>query len=73
MYQYYFADNLCRLCKEKHLSAEELADAIGKSPRQVSRYRNGQCENIPLSTIVKIAEVLNVSVSELFSNSSITR
>ena len=67
MYQYIFADNLCRLCKEKHISVEELADAIGKSPRQVNRYRNGQCENLSLRTIAKIAEVLNVSIAELFT------
>lgn len=67
MYQYIFADNLCRLCKEKHISVEELADAIGKSSRQVNRYRNGQCENLSLRTIAKIAEVLNVSIAELFT------
>ena len=67
MYQYLFADNVCRLCKEKHISVEELADAIGKSPRQVNRYRNRQCENLSLRTIAKIAEVLNVSIAELFT------
>ena len=66
MYQYLFADNLCRLCKEKHISVNELADAIEKSPRQVNRYRNGQCENLSLSTIAKIAKVLDVSITELF-------
>ena len=59
MYQYLFADNLCKLCKEKHISVNELADAIEKSPRQVSRYRNGQCENLSLRTIAKIAKVWN--------------
>ena len=66
MYQYLFADNLCRLCKEKHISVNELADAIEKSPRQVNRYRNGQCENLSLCTIAKIAKVLDVSIAELF-------
>ena len=69
MYQYHysFADNLCRLCKERNISAEKLADAIGKSPRQVNRYRNGQCENISLNTISRIADALDVSILELFS------
>lgn len=66
MYQYIFADNLCRLCKERTISTNELAERIEKSPRQVSRYRNGQCENISLCTLAKIADVLNVSISELF-------
>ena len=65
MYQYTFADNLCRICKERQISVNELADAIGKSPRQINRYRNGQCENISLGTLAKIASVLNVSLTQL--------
>jgi transcriptional regulator with XRE-family HTH domain len=65
MYQYKFADNLCRLCKERSVSIDALAERIGKSPRQISRYRNGQCQNIPLSVLEKIAGVLKVQVSEL--------
>ncbi len=65
MHPYEFADNLCRLCKEQHISVNQLADAIEKSPRQVNRYRNGQCENISLQTSLKIAEVLQVSLNEL--------
>ena len=61
-----FADNLCRLCRQKHISMENLAEAIEKSPRQINRYRNGQCKNIPLSTICKIAKVLNVEPEDLF-------
>lgn len=65
MHQYDIADNLCRLCKEQHISVNELAGAIGKSPRQINRYRNGQCKNIPFDTLTKIAEVLHVSLAEL--------
>ena len=66
MYQYIFADNLCRLCKERHISVNELADRIGKSPRQINRYRNGQCGSLSLSTLAKIAAALNVSIADLF-------
>lgn len=65
MYQYKFADNLCRLCKEQHISVEELADKIEKSPRQISRYRNGQCGNLSLATLARIADVLHVNITEL--------
>lgn len=65
MYQYIFAENLCRLCKEQHISINELADKIEKSPRQINRYRNGQCENLSLSTLAKIANVLGVGITEL--------
>ena len=67
MSQYVFADNLCRLCKERNISVNDLADAIGKSPRQINRYRNGQCKNIPLASLEDIARVLQVSVAELLS------
>ena len=66
MYQYIFADNLCRLCKEQHISVNELADKIEKSPRQINRYRNGQCEHLSLGTLAKIADVLGVRVGDLF-------
>ena len=65
--QYIFAENLCRLCKEKHISIEELADALDKSPRQINRYRNGQCTSISLDTLEKIAFKLDIPVSLLFS------
>lgn len=65
MYQYQFANNLCRFCKEKNISTDELAERIGKSSRQVSRYRNGNCKNITLATIVKISNALQIQISEL--------
>lgn len=67
-YQYIFAENLCKYSKEKGISITTLAEAIEKSPRQVNRYRNGQCENISLSTIIKIAEVLEVSITDLLTS-----
>ena len=65
MCQYTFANNLCRLCKEQKININQLAEAIDKSPRQVNRYRNGQCKNISLSTMEKIANVLQVNIIEL--------
>lgn len=65
MYQYHVANNLCRLCTKHKISIEELAERIGKSPRQISRYRSGQCQNITLATLEKIADVFHVSAAEL--------
>ncbi len=74
MDQYIFADNLCRLCRKKHINVEQLAEAIGKSPSQINRYRNGQfgkspsqinryrngqCRNISLVILSLIAEALD--------------
>ncbi len=70
MDQFIFADNLCRLCRQKKISVEKLAEAIEKSPRQINRYRNGQCKNISLATLSKIAAVLDVDLADLFTVSS---
>lgn len=65
MYQYIFANHLCELCDKHQITVDELAELIGKSSRQVSRYRNGQCPNITLTTLEKIADVLEVPLVEL--------
>lgn len=64
-YLYILSTNLCRICDEKNVSIFQLAEAIDKSPRQISRYRNGQCSNISLSTLVKISKYLDISLVEL--------
>lgn len=61
------AENICRLCKEQHISVDVLAERIDKSPRQVNRYRNGQCKNISLKTLASIADALNTSITVLLS------
>lgn len=65
MDQFILADNLCRLCRQKHISVENLAEAIGKSPRQVNRYRNGQCKNISIVTLKQLADALDVPLADL--------
>lgn len=71
MYQYIFANNLCRICRDRNISIEAFAEAIDKSPRQVSRYRSGQCENISLKTMESAASFLGVSLSELVTQDQI--
>ena len=70
MDQFIFADNLCRLCRQKRISVEKLAEAIEKSPRQINRYRNGQCKNISLATLSKSAAALDVDLADLFTAAS---
>ena len=70
MDQFIFADNLCRLCRQKRISVEKLAEAIEKSPRQINRYRNGQCKNISPAPLSKIAAALDVDLADLFTASS---
>ena len=66
-YVYNFAENLHRICKEQKISVGKLSESIGKSPRQISRYRNGQCKNLPLDVVTKTADKLGVSITDLLS------
>lgn len=65
MNNYEIGDNIVILCKKKNISRDELAERIGKSVRQVSRYCNGGC-NMNLEILYKIANALEVPVKELF-------
>ena len=67
MDKYILAENMCRLCKEQNISVEQLAELIGKSPRQVNRYRNGQSDAIPFTVISAIADALHTSPARLLS------
>lgn len=70
MDRYTVADNICKFCNEKHISVDALAETIGKSARQVNRYRNGQCKSMSLDTLSDIADALHVSVADLLSSSN---
>ncbi len=67
MDNYRIADNICRLSKEQGISVESLAELIGKSTRQVNRYRNGQCNTIPIKTLNAIANALHTDAISLLS------
>ena len=59
-----FATNLIRLRGEKNLTQQELGDASGVSPSQISRYEAGQAR--PRKTVLgKLAKALDVSIDEL--------
>ena len=54
----------CRI--KKHMTQQELADAIGVSYSVISKYENGKITPPP-QKIAKIADVLQVSREDLFS------
>ncbi|UXZ43607.1 helix-turn-helix domain-containing protein [Pseudomonas soli] len=59
-----FANNLIRLRGANNLTQQELGDASGVSPSQISRYEAGQAR--PRKTVMgKLADALGVSVDEL--------
>lgn len=60
---------LKRLRKEKGLTQKQLGELIGKKEITIRKYENGNI-SIPLDTLNKIANLLNVTTSELLSNTS---
>lgn len=60
------ASKLKELLKERGLTQKKFADMIGKSEISVSKYVNGDKPSI--QTEKKIAEVLNVEISDLYDS-----
>lgn len=50
---------------EMGLSADQLADRLGKNRATVYRYESDEIENLPLSVIGPLAQALNVSPAYL--------
>ena len=59
-------DNIIRLMMEKNLTARALSIRIEKNEWYITRMLNGNIDP-SLQVISKIAEVLRVSVAELFT------
>lgn len=54
------------LCREKGITIKQLAEKMDIAPESLSRAING---NPQLSTIRKIAEALDVSITDMFDRS----
>ena len=59
-------DNITRYLREKDKSARWLSIKIGKNDWYITRMLNGKIDP-SLQVIFKIAEVLRVSIAELFT------
>ena len=59
-------DNIIRLMMEKNLTARALSIRIKKNEWYITRMLNGKIDP-SLQVISKIAEILRVSVADLFS------
>ena len=51
--------------REKGLTLEDVARALGTSKQTIHRYENGVISNIPHDKIEKLADVLSISPTEL--------
>ena len=59
-------DNIIRLMMDKNLTARALSVRIGKNEWYITRMLNGKIDP-SLQVINKIAEILRVSVADLFT------
>jgi transcriptional regulator with XRE-family HTH domain len=63
-------ERLFKTRKARGLSQIELGSRVGLSQRMISHYEGDPPDGPPLSTLSKIAEVLNVTVSYLLGEST---
>ena len=59
------ANNLKRLRKEKKLTLEQIAEALGTSKQTIHRYENGIITNVPPEKVKSLAVLLEVTPAEL--------
>ena len=59
------ANNLKRLRKEKKLTLEDIAEALGTSKQTIHRYENGIITNVPPDKVQTLASLLEVTPAVL--------
>ena len=59
------SNNLKKLRKDRRMTLEELAEAIGTSKQTIHRYENGVIANVPPEKVVQLAQTLGVTPAEL--------
>ena len=59
------ANNLKRLRKERKLTLDDIAEALGTSKQTIHRYENGIITNVPPEKVQSLAELLEVTPAEL--------
>ena len=62
-----FGKNLLKVLEEKHVTQQQLADAIGISNVSVNRYISGE-RNPSAETVAKMAQALGVSTDTLLES-----
>lgn len=54
-----------KIRESKHMSINELANKSGLSDSYLGRLENGQRRDPSISTVIKMADALNISVEEI--------
>ena len=63
-----FSSNLKKLRVSKNLTQKQMAEILGIVDRQYQRYEAGQVDP-PLSNVIKLADLFNVSLDYLVGRS----
>lgn len=58
-------DRMKQLRKQKHISADTIAEKIGVSRSTIFRYEKGDIEKVPIGVVTQIADVIGVKPEEL--------
>lgn len=64
-------ENIKKFREARGLLQKELAFHIGMSDKQISRIEKGVQNNPRIQTVIKLAEILEVSIDELVSEKEI--
>lgn len=54
-------ERIRRLRKDRHMTQEELAHMLGLQKSAIAKYEKGRVSNIKKATLLKMAEILEVS------------
>lgn len=65
-------NNIRYFRKKTHLTQEQLAEKSGLSVNFISRLERTSDQNVSIKTLIKIAEVFNISLAELVSVPDLT-
>lgn len=58
-------NNICQMRKENGISQIQLASLLGTSQQTISRIEKAVLEKIPVSFLIKIAEIFKVSIGKI--------
>ena len=59
------ASNIKEFCESSKYSHQSIADRLGINPRQLTRYKNGECEP-SATTLHDMAKLFNIDMERFF-------
>lgn len=60
-----FLNNLSNLMEFNNMNRKELAKVLGISPSTITMWYSRGCDNVSITTLIKLSNYFNVSMEEL--------